>query len=590
MLIRIRIGLLVTIAEAANSADPEIAKQIPAHLKQSRTLILCPAGLVDNWWDEVLLWAPLESLGGVRKIDSRLLLQDRLREISSWHHEGGLLIMGYHKFQELITNRPVGEREARLKRSEHDELCDQLLKGPNIIVADEAHTLKNTQSLVSRAAARFRSTVRIALTGSPLANNLQEYYNMINWIAPGYLGSNASFQSKYVQPIHLGGYADSTEEQIRRSKTMLHVLNEELGPKVFRADISVLKGQLTTKTEFSIVVPLTELQKEAYILYVESVLANKDKEARGRVLDWVAVLGLLCNHPKSFLDKLQDRDFEAQQQTGSTVKTRAGDGRRKSLAGNTASQADPAGSRDSSEEIAGDASAAELGLSGQLALQETALFAKAGVDPESTELSYKAVVLEQILVAAEKAGDKTLVFSQRLATLDYVERLCQRSQRSYQRLDGKTKMSDRQATAKAFNESNDLIYLISTRAGGLGLNLPGANRVVILDHDFNPTWEKQAIGRAYRIGQNKPVYVYRLKAGGTFEETVENKAVFKTQLASRVVDKVNAKRQAQRDLTKYLFEPKEYPQRDLSEFQGKDPFVLDLILARQDMWVTLTWA
>ncbi|KAI9882568.1 MAG: hypothetical protein M1823_005690 [Watsoniomyces obsoletus] len=577
------IGLLVTIAEAARSVDPEIANQIPAHLKESRTLILCPPGLVDNWWDEVLLWAPSDSLGDVRKIDSRLNLKERLREISSWYHDGGLLIMGYTKFQELVTNRPIGEREARLNEAEHQEVVKHLLKGPHVIVADEAHTLKNPAAQVSQAAARLQSHVRIALTGSPLANDLDEYYRMIDWVAPGYLGSALEFQFKYAEPIQRGGYADSSEQDIRRAKKMLHVLTQEIGPKVSRADISVLKGQLTTKTEFSIVVPLTPLQHRAYRLYVDAVLSRGDKEARGRVLDLVAVLGLLCNHPKSFLDKLQGRELEGKPQAGLIARAKATDGQRKSSTGHAASQADPGSLPDDLEQIAGEASAAELGLSGTLAQQEAALFAQAGVDLESPELSNKALVLQQILTAAEKAGDKTLVFSQRIPTLDYVERLCQRSGRSYQRLDGKTKMSDRQLSAKAFNDSNDAIYLISTRAGGLGLNLPGANRVVLMDHDFNPTWEKQAVGRAYRIGQQKPVFVYRLKAGGTFEENVENKAVFKTQLASRVVDQVNAKRQAVQGAQKYLFYPKEVIQDDLSEFRNKDPLVLDFILARQEI-------
>ncbi|KAL4980202.1 P-loop containing nucleoside triphosphate hydrolase protein [Aspergillus desertorum] len=81
------------------------------------------------------------------------------------------------------------------------------------------------------------------------------------------------------------------------------------------------------------------------------------------------------------------------------------------------------------------------------------------------------------------------------------------------------------------------VYLISTRAGGLGLNITGANRVIIFDFSFSPIWEEQAVGRAYRLGQQKPVFVYRFSAGGTFEEIIHEKATYKTQLGIHVVDK-----------------------------------------------------
>jgi hypothetical protein len=122
--------------------------------------------------------------------------------------------------------------------------------------------------------------------------------------------------------------------------------------------------------------------------------------------------------------------------------------------------------------------------------------------------------------------------------------------------------------------------LISTAAGGLGLNITGANRVVIFDFKFNPIMEEQAVGRAYRIGQLKPVFVYRFVIGGTFETTVLNKTIFKMQLASRVVDKKNPLAYAKRKVGDFLFEPKEVEQKDLAEFKGMD-VVLDSVLASQ---------
>jgi len=220
-------------------------------------------------------------------------------------------------------------------------------------------------------------------------------------------------------------------------------------------------------------------------------------------------------------------------------------------------------------------------VSQDLINEETKLFAEEAPDMKSIDLSYKVKILCQILDASKVAGDKVLVFSQSIPTLNFLEGLFVRQRRDYARLDGKTTMSKRQDMTKAFNRGKTDIYLISTAAGGLGLNLPSANRVVIFDFKFNPIMEEQAIGRAYRIGQLKPTFVYRFVAGGTFEDSVHNKTVFKMQLASRVVDKKNPIAWATKKLGDFLFEPKDVPQKDLSEFAGMDPMVLDKILESQ---------
>lgn len=107
----------------------------------------------------------------------------------------------------------------------------------------------------------------------------------------------------------------------------------------------------------------------------------------------------------------------------------------------------------------------------------------------------------------------------------------------------------------------------------------GANRVVILDSHFNPMWEQQAIGRAYRIGQQKHVYIYRLTAAGTFEEEMQAQGLFKEQLATRVLEKKNPHRIGTSGGRQYLFTPKEVTKRDVTVFAGKDPLVLDHLLA-----------
>ena len=573
--------MLVAIAEAARSTDPSVYAQIPESLRASKTLILCPPTLIDNWWDELLTWSPDEVLGDFRKVDSSVKsVEERLRIISAWYHDGGILVIGYDMFRILIQNNSTAKRAAPLSESQHSEAEKYLLHGPNIIVADEAHKMKNADSAVTKSAVRFRSTSRIALTGSPLANNVEEYHTMIDWVAPNYLGPAKEFRAKYVEPIQLGLWHDSTAYERRRSLKMLGVLKADLDPKVHRADISVLRNDLPPKTEFVITVPLTDLQSKAYSIYVQEMVnrgsyaTTKDGEiAQTTIWHWLAILSLLCNHPLCFNRKLHERKDEAKNDLGAKHKAVV------------VSQ----DNTDQEEVIAAELNEPiwKVGVSETLVAAVAKLFESEGSQLNAIHLSNKVTVLCQILDASKAAGDKVLVFSQSIPTLDYLAQMCHSQGRKIARLDGKTPTSTRQDGVKKFNAGATEIFLISTNAGGLGLNLPSANRVVIFDFKWNPISEEQAVGRAYRIGQTKPVFVYRFIAGGTFENSIHNKTIFKMQLASRVVDKKNPIARASRKISDFLFEPKNVEQMDLSEFEGVDPDVLDKILATQSQKSTI---
>jgi SNF2 family DNA or RNA helicase len=187
------ITLLVAIAEAAASIDPRISSQIPSSLQVSRTLVLCPPGLINNWSDELLTWIPDDMLATLnpRKIDASVKLRERLEIIEEWYLDGGVLVLGYEMFRTLIENKTNKRRElASLDEGQHEQVQKHLLEGPNIIVADEAHKMKNAAASITLAASRFRSKSRIALTGSPLANNIEEYHAMIEWVSPNYLGKS----------------------------------------------------------------------------------------------------------------------------------------------------------------------------------------------------------------------------------------------------------------------------------------------------------------------------------------------------------------------------------------------------------------
>ncbi|KAJ0420857.1 P-loop containing nucleoside triphosphate hydrolase protein [Aspergillus carlsbadensis] len=550
------ISLLTTISQAASSDDPKVRKQVPNSFRRSQTLIICPSSLIDNWYDEFVMWSPENSpVGLVRQILPTQPLATRLEEISDWDSEGGVLLISYNIFRSWIINKGTEKRLPPLSDTEHEKVTKWLLEGPNIIVADEAHKMKNPSSAIFKAAMKFRSKSRIALTGSPLANNLVDYYTMVNWIADGYLGHMVEFKANYVEPIEQGLYLDSTYTERRKSLMRLQVLKQILGPKINRADITVLEGDLPPKVEFVLTVPLTEVQKVAYDSYAAFVLGGRtDEVGQAQLWSWLAVIGLCCNHPACFEEKLISRANDAAKKMGDA-------------------EAEP---------VPGDEPITDFELPNiaTFVAEQQQHFAQVP-DIMAIELSARAELMNSIVDESIRAGDKVLIFSMSLPTLNYIEHLMKTTNRRYSRLDGQTPISSRQASTKKFNSGDaKQVYLISTRAGGLGLNIPGANRVIIFDFSFSPYWEEQAVGRAYRLGQRKPVFVYRFLAGGTFEEIIHHKAIFKTQLSVRVVDKKNPVRVAQKKAGDYLFPVKPVPQQDTTEYLGKDPLVLDKILRR----------
>ncbi|KAG9777740.1 Transcriptional regulator ATRX [Exophiala dermatitidis] len=591
------ISLLVTISLCSQDSDPKVRDLIPAPLRTSRTLVLCPASLVENWLDELALWTPRDNpdiLGMVHHLHS----SDPWK-LRQWSKNGGVLVTSYERFRRMITTMTTQKAKGNAPSIDVEKI---LLEYPTLVVADEAHKLKNPGSILNSLAKRFKTTSRIALTGSPLNNHLEEYFTMVDWIAPGYLGTIVNFRSKYSEPINEGLYSDSTPFERRLCLRKLHVLKRDLDPKIDRADISAIAKDMPTKTEFFITVPLTELQTRVYNIYVKYMLEtyrlHNSRTLNATIWDWISMLSWLCHHPSCFLMKLKER---IEKQKGHLIEKQKEERLEKQKAD----------SRDltTSTDEGGDAAAAaaapatqediaappetlkedtQLDTEGPLAVAMREVFEileevdKPGLIDDPS-LSYRTYVVQQILKEANANGDKTLLFTHSLPTLNYLERMLNDMQYPYFRLDGSTAVSKRQNSTKAFNKKDDSqVFLISMKAGGLGLNLQGANRVIIFDFSFNPSWEEQAIGRAFRLGQTAPVYVYRFQSGGTYEDILFNKAVFKTQLFGRVVDKKNPKRQATKSRMAYLFPVKDVPKLDFAECLGKDPKVLDVVIERLD--------
>ncbi|KPI36997.1 uncharacterized protein AB675_6027 [Cyphellophora attinorum] len=551
------ISLLITIRQASINPDAGVSEQVPPHLHENKTLVLCPSSLVENWYDELLMWTPpndYDVLGGIFKISGRA----QAGQIEQWAEDGGVLIISYDTLRSLL--KPAG----KVKQQERDKVESYekwLLRTPSIVVADEAHKLKNRKTSIADLAAKFKTKSRIALTGSPLNNHLEEYHTMIEWIAKNYLGDINQFKSKYIEPINMGLYKDSTPYEQRVCLRKLHTLKKDIEPKVSRADISAIEDDMPQKTEYIMTIPLTPGQHDAYLMYVNTVLGQRAGGATtksGGLFKWISALQVLLAHPSCFVEVCEKHRETAQAYDSSTETDHSSDSEARNKLVELTNEYDPmTATKVSNSDLAAEEAAVAVFDHNQ----------EVG-DLYAEDHSHRTLITKKIVEKAVACGDKTLVFSHSIPTLDYLEKMLKKIDPHCMRIDGSTKISERQKMTKTFNDSGEgqsKVFLLSTQAAGLGLNLQGANRVILFDFGFN-----------------QYVFVYRFKTGGTFEEPIHHKSLFKTQLFQRVVDKKNPTRAAAKTVSEYIFAPKYVKQEDLSEYEGRDPLVLDQIVQEVD--------
>ncbi|KAG9568344.1 hypothetical protein KCU71_g4193, partial [Aureobasidium melanogenum] len=608
------LSLLTAVAETAK--DLEKRDALPDDLKKAkgklRALILCPPTLMANWKQEIATWCP-DKLFHVFSLSSEVSAKAlRLDELKSWRQLGGIMLCGYTMFTKLINNQ--GGKTQTFNDAEHALVTKQLLHKPHIVIADEVHSIKNDLSKVSLAVHKLKTQRRIGLTGSPMSNNTAEIFALIDWVAPKFLGSKTEFKAHYQEPIEAGTYVDSTRYEVRKSMTKLAALKRIIAPKLNRADITVLKGSLKSKVEFVLTIPLTDQQKLGYETYVKEILCGKaDEEGTAitqvKLFGWLSILQLLCNHPIIFRRKLLEpvnkqkkgkrntlnaAEIEVSAISSTAIASTAGPSTASpSTVGPLVTDFDTPsstavaipGTAHTREELpvgGDDAAYADAHIS-QYDINKAVVDALLEVVPEddSIELSYKTLLVQKIMRLSIKAGDKVLIFSQSIPSLNFLDHMLSSIGARYGRIQGDMAQDKREKVLKSMADGKFDVLLISTRAGGLGLNIQQANRVIIFDFAFNPTWEEQAIGRAYRLGQTKPVFVYRFVAGGSFEFALYDKQLFKTGLSSRVVDKKNPMRNANKKPGDWLKAPFDVLQQDISAEAGKDEHVMDKLIASQ---------
>jgi transcriptional regulator ATRX len=595
------ITLLSAVDSASKSDSTNIVHQLPQDLRLSeddrgnrslRFLIVCPSGLIPNWKRELDDWAPPGAFGGnIISIDTTAAKSDYMDTLKHWSNRGGVLLIGYPLFAKLVNRqtKEIPDGADNLARAT-DELFNKdvemvhriLIQDAELVVADEAHSIKNLKTGSATAASKLRPTARIALSGTPMSNDVDEIYSLVSWVAPGFLGDKKEFSNHFGLPIKEGLYLDSAAHVKRKSTIKLKSLHSRIEPKVHRAGIDVLKDELKPKVEFVLTVELTEHQRGAYAATVAALLgteSNLKQTSTTTLFAWFGVLGLLTAHPSCFRQKLLTPKAAAKKTKNVATAAKTVTTAVETVA--TAAETFAAEAADIDLPVPGEEDLFTLGFTYPI-VSSLIEGLTASIDPA---LSAKTRLLQQILRLSKEEGDKVLVFSASIQTLNYLERLFREDNIRSARIDGSVPTSERTKRLADFQSDNGGLdaMLISTKAGGQGLNIQSANRVVIFDFGFNPAWEEQAIGRAYRFGQQKPVFVYRFVTGGTYEANIYNTQMFKISLANRVVDKKNSTRNAVKNTKKYLYPPKHVNHEDLTtELElNLDPKVLSRVMAAQ---------
>ncbi|MEE6497099.1 hypothetical protein FKM82_002595 [Ascaphus truei] len=596
----------------------------------STALVVCPLNTVLNWVTEFEKWQEgmeddesLEviELATVKRPQERGLMMQR------WHDEGGVLIIGYEMYRNLTQGRNV--KSKKLKEIYQKTLVDP---GPDFVICDEGHILKNEASAISKAMNSISTKRRIILTGTPLQNNLVEYHCMVNFIKENLLGSVKEFRNRFINPIQNGQCADSTMIDVRVMKKRAHILYEMLAGCVQRKDYSALTKFLPPKYEYVLSVRLSKIQCKLYRYYLEHMTEGggagggkgkagtklfQDFQVLSRIWThpWCLQLDYISKENKGYFDEdsmdefiASDSEESSMSLTSEEESSKKKKSKGKGKKGSNSSEAES----DNDVEVIKVWNSRSRGGKGQDASVDEVPSAPAVVKPEESKAaasstpgsptadwykdfvtdadaevlahSGKITLLFEILRMAEELGDKVLVFSQSLISLDLIEDFLELANREkseeepenepgfflgegkwfrnidYYRLDGSTSAQTRKKWAEDFNDVTNVrgrLFIISTRAGSLGINLVAANRVIIFDASWNPSYDIQSIFRVYRFGQNKAVFVYRFLAQGTMEEKIYDRQVTKQSLSFRVVDQQQIERHfTMNELTElYAFEP-----------------------------------
>ena len=410
------ITLMWTLLKQSPDCKPTIDKAI----------VVCPSSLVKNWYNEINKWlpqriSPLAVDSGTKdQIDKNLA---GFMNTFGRRPHNPVLIISYETFRlhcSVLHTSEVG-----------------------LLLCDEGHRLKNRENQTYTALMGIKCKRRVLLSGTPIQNDLLEYFSLVQFVNDGLLGTAQEFRRKFENPILKGRDADALADDVKKGQEKLKEMDEIVSRSIIRRTQALLSKYLPVKYEQVLCCKLTSLQQSIYESFCNSDSvrrALKAEAGKGKMasssLAAITSLKKLVNHPDMVFPACQEgkEGFEA---------------------------------------------AAEL--------------FPPSYDPSrgrlKPELSGKLTVLDCLLaVVKSTTTDKVVLVSNYTQTLDMFEKLCQLRHYGYVRLDGSMTIKKRAKVVDEFNDptSSQFIFMLSSKAGGCGLNLIGANRLVMFDPDWNP--------------------------------------------------------------------------------------------------------
>uniref|UniRef100_A0A672GEA1 Excision repair cross-complementation group 6-like 2 n=1 Tax=Salarias fasciatus TaxID=181472 RepID=A0A672GEA1_SALFA len=450
-------------------------------------------------------------------------------ELETWGHFQCVVVHGLRKEEELARIKK-GRVEIALTTYETLRLCLEQFNKIEwcAVVVDEAHKIKNPNSLITQAMKELECKVRIGLTGTILQNNLEELWCVMDWAIPGCLGTLGHFKTQFSDPIEQGQRHSATKRSLATGRKAVRALAKRISPGFFRRTKALIKDQLPKKDDRVVYCSLTDFQQTVY----QTVLDSEDVRLLLRSAEKCD-----CHSGRTRQRCCYNTNSEGIQMKALYFSYLA---ILRKVANHVALLQSTAGVSKKQEKYV-NAICAQVFKKFPDFVQRCKNEAfEALSDPM---YSGKMKVLQKLLRHYLQKRDKVLIFSLSTKLLDVLESFCLAEGLDFSRLDGSTNSKQRVQIVKDFNSSSHInLCLVSTMAGGLGLNFVGANVVVLFDPTWNPANDLQAVDRAYRIGQCRDVTVLRLISLGTVEEIIYLRQIYKQQLQSSVVGKESARR------------------------------------------------
>lgn len=437
-------------------------------------LVVVPLSTVEHWRREFEGWTDMQCCV---YHDRQRVWRDVLREYE-WYYEDRPHNSDYLKFNVVVTTYDT-------LISDFDVIGDVPWR---VAVVDEAHRLRNVKGkllecmkeISTKGTLKYGYQSRVLMTGTPLQNNTQELWTLLNFIEPKLFQSLEDFEE------HFGNMAN--REQVES-------LQRKISPYMLRRVKEDVAKDIPAKEETVIDVELTSIQKQYYRAIFEHNHAflsmGSTKNTAPKLMNIQMELRKCCNHP-FLLDGVESREMEKRHEV----------------------------LRQNGE------------LDNKTPDEQHDLLNHYGYVLSSG----KMVLLDKLLPKLRAEGHKVLIFSQFVKMLDLISDYCEFKDFRYERLDGRVRGSERQKAIDRFEtEKDSFMFLLSTRAGGVGINLTAADICIIYDSDWNPQNDVQAQARCHRIGQTKDVMIYRLVTSRTFEQEMFDRASKKLGLEQAIL-------------------------------------------------------